>query len=480
MFQKILVANRGEIALRVICACKELGIATVAVYSEADRNSLHVRFADEAVCIGPPRSSESYLNIPQVISAAEITNVDAIHPGYGFLSENANFAKVCEASEITFIGPKPEVIEMMGEKDRARREMKVQGLPTIPGSDGIVEGEEQLRKEASAHRVSPDSESSSRWRRPRHAHGAQQTGAAAGLSDRAQRGAAGVWHSGCLHGKISGTPPPHRDSGAGRPARQSHPPGERECTIQRRHQKLIEESPSPAIDAKRRKELGDKVVKALEAIDYTNAGTVEFLMDTDGSIYFIEMNTRIQVEHPVTEFVTGVDLVKSQIRIAAGEKMEDAVGEMHFSGHSIECRINAEDPETFVPSAGRITTFQAPGGTGVRVDSAAYSGAVIPPYYDSLVAKLIVKGRDRAEAIGRMKRALEMFVIEGIKTSIPLQRRIMAHPDFEAGKMDTHFIEKILNTQRKITVHAPCDAPAVCDIRRRNVDGTRRGNSPNN
>jgi len=225
--------------------------------------------------------------------------------------------------------------------------------------------------------------------------------------------------------------------------------GERECTIQRRHQKLVEESPSPAIDAKRRKEMGAKVVKALEAIEYTNAGTVEFLLDSDGSIYFIEMNTRIQVEHPVTEFVTGVDLVKSQIRIAAGEKMDGAVGEMHFTGHSIECRINAEDPETFVPSAGRITTFQAPGGTGVRVDSAAYSGAVIPPYYDSLVAKLIVKGRDRAEAIGRMKRALEMFVIEGIKTSIPLHRRIMAHPDFAAGKLDTHFIEKIISGDGK-------------------------------
>src|SRR2546427_545380 len=355
MFQKILVANRGEIALRVICACKELGISTVAVYSEADRNSLHVRFADEAVCIGPARSSESYLNIPQVISAAEITNVDAIHPGYGFLSENANFAKVCEASEITFIGPKPEIIEMMGEKDRARREVKTAGLPTIPGSAGVVEGD----------------------------------------------------------------------------------------------QKLVEESPSPALDAKRRRELGAKVVRALEKIGYTNAGTVEFLMDGDGSLYFIEMNTRIQVEHPVTELVTGVDLIKAQIRIAAGEKMEDATGAIIPSGHAIECRINAEDPVTFVPSAGRITTFQAPGGTGVRVDSAAYADAIIPPYYDSMIAKLIVKGRDRTEAIGRMKRALEMFVIEGIKTSIPLHRRILADPDFAAGKFDTHFIERLFGTNGK-------------------------------
>jgi acetyl-CoA carboxylase, biotin carboxylase subunit len=449
MFQKILVANRGEIALRVICACKELGIASVAVYSEADRNSLHVRFADEAVCIGPARSSESYLNIPHVISAAEITNVDGIHPGYGFLSENANFAKVCEASEITFIGPRPEVIEMMGEKDRARREMKAAGLPTIPGSDGIVEGEDQLGKEA------------------------EKVGYPLILKASAGGGGRGmrmVRHKGELLSAYQtarseaqqafGTPDVYMEKFLEHPRHieiqvlgDQHGKvihlGERECTIQRRHQKLVEESPSPVMDAKRRKELGNKVVKALEGIGYTNAGTVEFLMDDDGSLYFIEMNTRIQVEHPVTEFVTDVDLVKAQIRIAAGEKLEDAAGEIAFNGHSIECRINAEDPETFVPSAGRITTFQAPGGTGVRVDSAAYSGAVIPPYYDSLVAKLIVKGRDRAEAIGRMKRALEMFVIEGIKTSIPLHRRILAHPDFAAGKFDTHFIEKLLNTNGK-------------------------------
>jgi acetyl-CoA carboxylase, biotin carboxylase subunit len=449
MFQKILVANRGEIALRVICACKELGIATVAVYSEADRNSLHVRFADEAVCIGPPRSSESYLNIPQVISAAEITNVDAIHPGYGFLSENANFAKVCEASEITFIGPTAEVIEMMGEKDRARREVKAAGLPTIPGSDGIVDGEEQLGKEAARigyplilkavaggggrgmRVVRNQGELLSAYQTARSE--AQQ---AFGNPDvYAERFLEHPRHIefqvlGDQHGKIIHL-------------------GERECSIQRRHQKLIEESPSPGMDAKRRKDLGMKVVRALEKIGYTNAGTVEFLMDQDGSLYFIEMNTRIQVEHPVTELVTGVDLIKAQIRIAAGERLEDAVGEMQFSGHAIECRINAEDPDTFVPSAGRITTFQAPGGTGVRVDSAAYADAVIPPYYDSMIAKLIVKGRDRAEAVGRMKRALEMFVIEGIKTSIPLHRRILADADFGAGKIDTHFIERLLGTNGK-------------------------------
>ena len=449
MFQKILVANRGEIALRVICACKELGIATVAVYSEADRNSLHVRFADEAVCIGPPRSSESYLNIPQVISAAEITNVDAIHPGYGFLSENANFAKVCEASEITFIGPRPEVIEMMGEKDRARREMKTAGLPTIPGSDGVVEGEEQLAKEA--HRIGY----------PLILKAAAGGGGRGMRVVKSNQDLLSAYQTARSEAQQAfGTPDVYIERFLEHPRHieiqvlgDQHGEvihlGERECTIQRRHQKLVEESPSPVLDAKRRKELGAKVTRALEKIGYTNAGTVEFLMDEDGAIYFIEMNTRIQVEHPVTEFVTGVDLVKAQIRVAAGEKIADAAGEIHFSGHSIECRINAEDPETFVPSAGRITTFQAPGGTGVRVDSAGYSGALIPPYYDSLVAKLIVKGRDRAEAIGRMKRALEMFVIEGIKTSIPLQRRIIADPDFASGKFDTHFIEKLVNTNGK-------------------------------
>jgi len=449
MFKKILVANRGEIALRVICACKELGIGTVAVYSEADRNSLHVRFADEAVCIGPARSSESYLNIPQVISAAEITNVDAIHPGYGFLSENANFAKVCEASEITFIGPRPEVIEMMGEKDRARREMKTAGLPTIPGSDGAIEGEVQLAKEAAnigyplilkavaggggrGMRIVRKTEELLSAYETARSEAQQAFGTPDVYAERFLEHPRHIEFQvlGDQHGKVIHL-------------------GERECSIQRRHQKLIEESPSPGIDAKRRKELGARVVKALENIGYTNAGTVEFLMDQAGEIYFIEMNTRIQVEHPVTELITNVDLIKAQIRIASGEKMEDAAGEIVFSGHAIECRINAEDPVTFVPSAGRITTFQAPGGTGVRVDSAAYADAVIPPYYDSMIAKLIVKGRDRTEAIGRMKRALEMFVIEGIKTSIPLHRRILADPDFAAGKIDTHFIERLLGTNGK-------------------------------
>jgi acetyl-CoA carboxylase biotin carboxylase subunit len=383
------------------------------------------------------------LNIPHVISAAEITNVDAIHPGYGFLSENANFAKVCEASEITFIGPPPEIIEMMGEKDRARREVKHAGLPTIPGSDGSIEGEEQLAKEAAkigyplilkavaggggrGMRVVRKQEELLAAYETARSEAQQAFGTPDVYAERFIENPRHIEFQvlGDQHGKIIHL-------------------GERECSIQRRHQKLIEESPSPVLDPKVRKEMGGKVIKALQKIGYTNAGTVEFLMDQDGSIYFIEMNTRIQVEHPVTEFVTGADLIKAQIRIAAGEKLDDAVGEIQFSGHAIECRINAEDPETFVPSAGRITTFQAPGGTGVRVDSAAYADAVIPPYYDSMIAKLIVKGRDRAEAIGRMKRALEMFVIEGIKTSIPLHRRILADADFAAGRFDTHFIERL-------------------------------------
>src|SRR2546421_6758707 len=445
MFQKILVANRGEIALRVICACKELGISTVAVYSEADRNSLHVRFADEAVCIGPPRSSESYLNIPQVISAAEITNVDAIHPGYGFLSENANFAKVCEASEITFIGPRPEVIELMGEKDRARREVKAAGLPTIPGSDSVVEGEEELAKEAEriGYPLILKASAGGGGRGMRVVRKQEELLAAyqTARSEAQQAfGTPDVYMEkflefprhiefqvlGDQHGKVIHL-------------------GERECSIQRRHQKLVEESPSPVMDPKRRKELGAKVVKALEKIGYTNAGTVEFLMDQDGALYFIEMNTHIQVEHPVTEAVTGVDLVKAQIRIAAGEMLPDILrGPIEFRGHAIECRINAENPDTFAPSPGRITGFNLPGGIGIRVDTHAYQDGVIPPYYDSLVAKVIAHGEDRAEAIQRMKRALDLFVIEGIHTSIPLHKRILNEPDFVAGRFDTNFIKRWL------------------------------------
>lgn len=443
MFRKILIANRGEIALRVICACKELGIPTVAVYSEADRNSLHVRFADEAVCIGPPRSAQSYLNIPHVISAAEITDVDAIHPGYGFLSENANFAEVCEASHITFIGPTPDILRMMGEKEQARRQMASVGVPILPGSDGILADSDTALADAEriGYPVIIKASAGGGGRGMRVVRRSEELVAAWETARNEAQQAFGVpdvylekfiEHPRHIEFQVIGDKHGH----------VMHL-GERECSIQRRHQKLVEESPSPAMDPKRREELGRKIVDALKTIGYTNAGTVEFLMDEDGSFYFIEMNARVQVEHPVTEMVTNVDLIKAQIRIAAGDKLQDATGPVNFHGHSIECRVNAEDPETFVPSAGRITTFQLPGGTGVRVDTAAYVDAVIPPYYDSLVAKLVVRGRDRGEAIARMRRALEMFVVEGIKTSIPLHQRIFANPEFAAGKFDTHFLERL-------------------------------------
>ncbi len=444
MFRKILIANRGEIALRVICACKELDIATVAVYSEADRNSLHVRFADEAVCIGPPRSAESYLNIPHVISAAEITDVDAIHPGYGFLSENANFAEVCEASHISFIGPSPKMLRLMGEKEQARREMAAAGVPIVPGSNGLV-----LDAEAAAAE-------GDRIGYPLIVKASAGGGGRGMRVVRSREDLVTAWETARNEAQQAfGVPDVYLEKFIERPRHIEFQVlgdhygnllhlGERECSIQRRHQKLVEESPSTALTAKRRAELGKRVVEALKKIGYTNAGTAEFLMDEDGSFYFIEMNARIQVEHPVTELVTGVDLIKAQIRIAAGEKLADAAGPAEFRGHSIECRINAEDPETFVPSAGRITTFQIPGGTGVRVDTASYTDAVISPYYDSLIAKLIVHGRDRAEAIARMRRALGMFVIEGIKTSLPLHQRIFVDPDFESGKLDTHFLERLL------------------------------------
>jgi len=443
MFRKILIANRGEIALRVLSACKELGVRTVAVYSEADRNSLHVRFADEAICIGPPRSSESYLNIPQVISAAEIANVDAIHPGYGFLSENANFAEVCEASHITFIGPSPSAIRMMGEKDRARAEMAAAGVPIIPGSAGVVE-DEATAQEIAAKIGFPVMIK------------AAEGGGGRGMREvREKRDLLTAFQTARNEAQQAfGSPNVYLEKLIERPRHIEFQVlgdrygnvihlGERECSLQRRHQKVLEESPSLALDAETRCRMGKQVVEALRKVGYSNAGTVEFLRDASGNLYFIEVNARIQVEHPVTEMVTGVDLVKSQIRLAAGEKLEDVVDRVEFRGHSIECRINAEDPETFVPSPGRITTFRVPGGPGIRVDTAAYADAVIPPYYDSLVAKLISHGRDRAEAIARMHGALDGFVVEGIKTTIPLHKRIIADPDFIEGKFDTHFLERL-------------------------------------
>jgi len=444
MFRKILIANRGEIALRIICACKELGIASVAVYSEADRNSLHVRFADEAVCIGPPRASDSYLNIPQVISAAEITNVDAIHPGYGFLAENANFAEVCEASHITFLGPSPEVIRMMGEKDRARREAAAAGLPIIPGSPGVIEDEHAALRVAKeiGYPVIIKASAGGGGRGMRIVRSPAEVVA---LFRSARHEAEQAFGVPDVYIEKYIERPRHIEFQVlgDRHGRVIHL-GERECSVQRRHQKLIEESPSPVVDEATREAMGSRVANALEKIGYSGPGTVEFLRDSSGQFYFIEMNTRIQVEHPVTETVTSVDLIKSQIRLAAGERMQDVVPQVVFRGHSIECRINAEDPETFAPSPGRITAFHFPGGHGVRVDSAMYGDAVVPPYYDSLIAKLIVRASDRQEAIARMRRALEMFVIEGVKTTIPLHRRIMDDPQFQKGDLHTGFLDHLL------------------------------------
>jgi acetyl-CoA carboxylase biotin carboxylase subunit len=445
MFKKILIANRGEIALRVICACKELGIKAVAVYSEPDRNSLHVRFADEALCIGPARAGESYLNIPAVISAAEIANVDAIHPGYGLLSENANFAHVCEASGLKFIGPPPEIIRMMGEKDKARQAMKLCGVPILPGSDGVIASEEEAQRWAQevGYPVIVKASAGGGGRGMRIIRSADEL---PHMFSAAHSEAASAFGNGDLYMEKFIERPRHIEFQV---LADEHGNvvslGERDCSIQRRHQKLVEESPSPRVTPELRSRINGILEKTMRDIGYVGAGTVEFLMDEDGSLYFIEMNTRIQVEHPVTEFVTDVDLVKSQILIAAGAKLTDIIQQPIISrGHSIECRINAEHPEKFTPSAGRITVFNAPGGTGVRVDTAQYQEGVVPPYYDSLIAKLIVRGKDRPEAIARMKRALDMFIVEGIYTSIPLHKRIMQDPDFVAGNYDTKFMERFL------------------------------------
>jgi acetyl-CoA carboxylase biotin carboxylase subunit len=447
MFKKILIANRGEIALRVICACKELGVKTVAVYSDADRNSLHVRFADEAICIGPPRSAESYLNIPAVISAAEITNVDAIHPGYGLLSENANFAEVCESSHIKFIGPPPEVIRLMGEKEKARQAMKKANVPILPGSDGVIASADEAREWAKEIGY-PVICKASAGGGGRGMRVIRSEGELEQLFNAAQSEAAAAFGNGNLYMEKFIERPRHIEFQVlGDAHGKVISLGERECSIQRRHQKLLEESPSTRVTPELRAGIGKKLEESLSAIGYVNAGTVEFLMDEDGSLHFIEMNTRIQVEHPVTEMVTSIDLVKAQILLAGGAKMTEVIPKIDRQGqrgHAMECRINAEHPEKFTPSAGKIKTFHTPGGLGVRVDTAAYAEGVIPPYYDSLIAKLITFGKDRAETIMRMQRALEMFIVEGIHTTIPLHRRILADPEFQAGNIDTKYVERLL------------------------------------
>src|ERR1700744_22032 len=449
MFRKVLVANRGEIALRVLNACRELGVRTVAVYSEADRNSLHVRFADEAICIGPPRPADSYLNVPAVISAAEIANVDAIHPGYGLLSENANFAEVCRASNIKFIGPPPEVTRLMGEKEKARQAMKKAKVPILPGSDGVVDSEEDALVWAQkvGFPVILKAKAGGGGRGMRIVRTAEEL---PNLYHAASTEAANAFGNGEMYMEKFIERPRHIEFQVladehGNVATLF----ERECSIQRRHQKLIEEAPSLQVTPKIREEIDATLRRCLTEIGYQNAGTVEFLMDEDRQIYFIETNTRIQVEHPVTEFITGIDLVKAQLRIASGEKLSDILpAKLEIRGHAIECRINAENPVKFTPSAGRITAFNVPGGNGVRVDTAQYAEGIVPPYYDSLIAKLIVHGSDRAEAMARLSRALEMFVVEGIHTTIPLHRRILEDPEFRTGSFDTKFMERFFEREK--------------------------------
>jgi acetyl-CoA carboxylase biotin carboxylase subunit len=450
MFNKVLIANRGEIALRVICACKDLGIRTVAVYSEADRYSLHVRFADEAICIGPAKSALSYLNIPAVISAAEITNVEAIHPGYGFLSENADFAEVCQTSGLKFIGPRPEVTRAMGLKQIAREKMKQHGVPVLPGSDGILESAEHALEVARqiGFPIMIKASAGGGGRGMRMVRSEEEL---PNLFAQASQEAENAFGNPSLYCEKLIERPRHIEFQV---IADEHGNveilGERECSIQRRHQKLIEEAPSAVMTQELRQRTAAALKKALTAIGYTNAGTVEFLMDTDGKLYFIEVNARIQVEHPVTELITGVDLVKAQIRVAAGERLPDILGmPVGLCGHAIECRINAEHPQTFAPSPGRIKALNLPGGIGIRVDTAAYTEGVIPPYYDSLVAKLIAYGRDRDEAILRMRRALEMFVVEGIHTSIPLHLEILNDPEFQRAEIDTQYIQRFLERRPK-------------------------------
>jgi acetyl-CoA carboxylase biotin carboxylase subunit len=449
MFNKILIANRGEIALRVICACRELGIKTVAVYSEADEHSLHVRFADEDVCIGPARSLDSYLNVPAIISAAEITGADAIHPGYGFLSESAYLAEVCEACHIKFIGPYPNVIRLMGDKARARRAMKKAGVPILPGSDGPMQSEEQAIGVAKdlGYPVIIKAVAGGGGRGMRIARNADELPRFLKTATREAEAAFGV---GEVYLEKYVESPRHIEVQVlGDHHGNVVHLGERECSIQRRHQKLIEEAPSVALSQKQRRRLGSTVVDAARAVQYTNAGTFEFLMDPTGKFYFLEANTRLQVEHPVTEFITGIDIVKEQIRIAAGKRLSFKQGDVEFRGHAIECRVNAEDPETFVPSPGVIHAFSVPGGPGVRVDSYAHSDCTVSPYYDSLVAKIITYGRDRAEAIARMRRTLEMTVVEGIKTTIPLHLKILSDPDFVAGRLTTAFMDRFAKEKER-------------------------------
>lgn len=443
MFNKILIANRGEIALRIIRACKELGIKTVAINSTADANSLHVKFADESVCIGPPESIRSYLHIPSIISAAEITGADAIHPGYGFLAENPSLAEICETCGIKFIGPTPQNIRLMGNKVKARSTMQEAGIPIVPGSPERVESAEEAADiaEKIGYPIILKASAGGGGRGMRILRKKED------IYDSfkvVQSEAVAAFADPHIYLEKYIERPKHIEFQilADEKGNIIHL-GERDCSIQRRHQKLLEESPSPAINAALRKEMGDCAVKAVKFINYQSVGTVEFLLDENGNYYFIEMNTRIQVEHPVTEMITGVDLIKEQIKIAAGEKLNIKQKDVNIFGHSIECRINAEDPDKFIPSPGKITALNIPGGPGVRVDTAIYSEYIVLPYYDSLIAKLIVHGLDREDAIAKMNRALEEFHIEGIKTTIPFHKKVLSHSDFLKGEFCTDFIDRL-------------------------------------
>jgi acetyl-CoA carboxylase, biotin carboxylase subunit len=444
VFRKVLIANRGEIALRVIRACKELGIRTVAVFSEADRESLHVRFADEDVCIGPPSARESYLNIPRIIAAAEVTGADAIHPGYGFLAENAEFSEICERSELAFIGPTPHQIRVMGDKAAARRTMRDVGVPIVPGTDAISDPDEALARASEiGFPVLIKASAGGGGKGMRVAQDAQDFPRQFGMA-RNEAGAA--FGDDTVYVEKYLARPRHIEFQilGDQHGRVIHL-GERDCSIQRRHQKLVEEAPSPALTPELREEMGEAAVRGAKAIDYVGAGTIEMLLNEDGSFYFMEMNTRIQVEHPVTEMCTGVDLVKEQIRAAAGLPLSVANKPIELRGHSIECRINAEDPaRNFAPSPGTLTTFHPPGGPGVRVDTHGYTGYRVPPFYDSLVAKLIVHANTREEAIARMRHSLASFIVEGVHTTIPFLQTVMDHSAFVAGDVDTKFIERML------------------------------------
>lgn len=445
MFDKVLIANRGEIAMRIHRACREMGIRTVAVHSTADEQAMHVRLADEAVCIGPPPAKASYLNVASLIAAAEVTGADAIHPGYGFLAENARFAEIVAAHGIAFIGPQPEHIRLMGDKLAAREAVRRHGLPLVPGSTAAVRDRAEARETASeiGYPVLVKASAGGGGRGMQVARGPADLSDALDLASREAQEAFG---DGAVFLEKYLAAPRHIEIQvlADDFGRVVHF-GERDCSLQRRHQKLLEEAPSPALTAEVRAEIGARAVAAVSALGYRGVGTIEFLYE-DGSFYFIEMNTRLQVEHPVTEMITGIDLVREQIRIAAGARLELEQGDIRLRGHAIECRITAEDPATFAPRPGKVTDYHPPGGLGVRVDSALYAGYTVPPYYDSMVAKLVVHGSSREECLMRLKRSLDEFVIDGVPTTLPLHRRLVEAPDFAAGRYDIHWLERFVDS----------------------------------